>query len=280
MPGPSRTRPLGGRQLTSRAERLRFVIDLAQADLHALRPEESMAIQRGLADTLWFGISPEPKRIRGDIHRQARVAGDWKQRTAAGREESLRPEPAIYAMPNKELLSFDELCQLQEDLRRLLDAVAVDPERQLQDSRALVMPWVSLRDVQTCVTGTDLYNPAVHRTTWYIRGAPRDVLLFMVQLMLVVETTACIQRCPECTRLFYRAGKQKYCSPRCTNAVALRHYRSDPDKKQAEADRAHQRYAERITQAGTRKIIIKRRPRGRESSHTTEERHDVETPRE
>ena len=71
--------------------------------------------------------------------------------------------------------------------------------------------------------------------------------------------------CPECgERLFYKAGRRKFCSTRCRDRANFRAWksRSENREKKLKADRegSHQRYVDRVKKAKGN-VKVDRRPR-------------------
>ena len=98
-------------------------------------------------------------------------------------------------------------------------------------------------------------------TIRYLEASPRDAFLFVLSEILMHEAIDRIQRCPDCRTLFYRLGKQKYCSTPCTNRAGVRHWRQRQEVKCAEADRAHTRYVQTTKTAVGAGVRVGRRPR-------------------
>jgi hypothetical protein len=97
-------------------------------------------------------------------------------------------------------------------------------------------------------------------------GSVRDMFLLTLHWLLYQESRSRIKRCPECGAIFYRIQKQQYCTRICTNRANVRTWRQREEVKQAEAERAHTRYAKKKSEVG-QGARVERRPRKRDTDH-------------
>lgn len=91
---------------------------------------------------------------------------------------------------------------------------------------------------------------------------PTDLFILLAMLLLVREPTMRVRVCPECRKYFFRSKRQVYCSNRCGNRLRVRKYRAeagDGDWEEAESLRNHENYKRRQPEAVRKRV--KRRPR-------------------
>ena len=230
------------------AERLQFVIRFAQMDLDTLRPGDWLNLRDDLGSFL-----------TGSLYGQEYYAGD----TPMGRDVEVRPmdPPFPYEYPE------DAFRELQEETRHILRTMVVAP-------RAGHSVWAPIPlQVQLATPSLDGLIPATGQHLLIAEGATRDMFLLLVFVLLARGSTVRILRCPECSTIFYRVGKQLYCSRTCSNRANVRTWRQREEVKQAEAERAHTRYANTKKREIGQGTKIERRPRKRSTGH-------AETPRE
>ncbi len=90
-------------------------------------------------------------------------------------------------------------------------------------------------------------------------GSVRDVFLGVLLFALLLGDRDRITRCPACRRLFYRVGRQKCCSRKCTGQIYWKHYPKTKTGQRA-INRSRRKYYEdqgwefgaRAKRAGTR----------------------------
>jgi hypothetical protein len=227
------------------AERLQFVVRFAQMDLSTLRRGDWFNL---LEDLETFLISGEADRWEDspELNRPSVSTGgffvfirDW--------------------MGGATRQNHEELQALQTETLAILSAVVCG-----QQTGTLPLNWVpeTALTVKTRVMNIGSFDHSRNRNILLVNGAPRDVFIFMLQLLLIREPTNRICVCPECRTLFYRIGKQQYCTRACSNRVNVRTWRQREDVKHAEADRAHTRYVNKQNPKIRQKV--KRKPRKRE----------------
>ena len=117
--------------------------------------------------------------------------------------------------------------------------------KQLQaDATYVLKRLVDGRDWKSSKSGTKLIQictgrvlvpvPAMKgRAFLHVTGALRDVFLEVLFHLLGSEESDRILRCPECSSLFYRVRRQKFCRPSCANRAFWRTYPSTAKGKRA-----------------------------------------------
>ncbi len=185
------------------AECLQFAVRFAQMDLGSLGVRDWRRLRADL--TAFLGIEV----VQGGLLLTRRVVYALID---------TRPFPTEYP----EAL-FREL---QQQTQRVLDGVL--------DTRAA---WLSYQQSQEeTLSPMPRFSSSFHsqlicvdhasgRQSLCITGSVYDLYIFLLQVQLVDEPPSSILRCPECRTIFYRVGKQKYCSRPCTNRVNARDYR-------------------------------------------------------
>ena len=230
------------------AERLQFVIRFAQMDLDTLRPWAWLKLRDDLGAFL-----------TGSLYGQEYYADD----TPIGGDVEVRPMEPPYPDEYPE----DAFRELQEETRHILQTMVVHP-------RAERSVWAPISiQAQLAAPRLDGLIPAIGQHLLIAEGTTRDMFLLLVFLLLARGSTARILRCPECSTIFYRVGKQLYCSRTCSNRANVRTWRQREEVKQAEAERAHTRYANKKKQEIGQGTKVERRSRKRSTGH-------AETPRQ
>jgi hypothetical protein len=219
------------------AERLQFVIRFAQMDLDTLRAGD------------WLNLREDCMAFLG-IEVQGGMLGIQLSRDSGG----IIGFPLNSPFPTE--LSVEDFKGLQADTRRILDEwvgsaqgeqgalEGVDIHARYMVTRTrrdVSSPWVSLRQVV---------------------GLTREIFLLVLFDLLGHESMDYVRRCPECGAVFYRVGKQQYCSRPCVNRANVRNWRQRDEVKQVEAERARTRYAEKMK---PRKVTPQ--PRKRSTGH-------------
>ncbi len=170
----------------------------------------------------------------------------------------------------------DMIRTLQEDTQRTLKTVLHTrfDVSDLPDNspRSIPMRGIDVH-VRMSLANLDCFAPAAQGNMLVIQGPPRDAFLFILYRLLNQEPIDRIQRCPGCATLFYRIGKQKYCSHTCANRAGVRRWRQNEAVKQAEAERAHNRYVKKMQPRIGKGTRVSRIPRKGNVNH-------AETPRQ
>ena len=192
------------------AERLQFIIRFAQMDLDALRPGD------------WLNL-------RDDLTAFLSMAGP-----SAGIVIPYVYPPGPQDFPEAGF--------------RALQAAVLDVLRCLLDNRAGISDAIPIRiHAFYILVGAPSPplpgEPPMDHNVLGMTGTTWDCCMLVLLHLLARERTNQIVRCPECRTIFYRVGKQKYCSRTCSNRTNVRAWRQQEQVKQVEADRARARYA-------------------------------------
>src|SRR5262249_7141942 len=85
--------------------------------------------------------------------------------------------------------------------------------------------------------------------------------LFFIRfgLVLMEEGTSQVQKCPECSRVFYRVRKQVYCSKTCINRVSRRKWLEKPNNKKKDRQWARERYERRVKEKTNGNVKVQSR---------------------
>lgn len=129
--------------------------------------------------------------------------------------------------------SRDELRLLQRDMRQILNFATGAP-----GSTEIKLAYVIVR-------GPGMNIPYIQRS-----GTFRDCALGLLIRLLELESTSSVVRCPapKCNKVFYRRGKQMFCSRTCTNRAMVNRKR-DRDRQAEEARRKKTRKSSRQRKA-------------------------------
>ena len=178
------------------AERLQFVIRFAQMDLDTLRPGDWLNLRDDLGSFL-----------TGSLYGHEYYAGD----TPIGGDVEVCPMDPPYPLEYPE----DAFRELQQETRYILRTMVVD-------SRAGHSVWdpISLQ-ARLATPSLDGLIPATGQHLLIAEGATRDMFLLLLFVLLARGSTARILHCPDCSTIFYRVGKQLYCSRTCSNQTNM-----------------------------------------------------------
>jgi hypothetical protein len=246
--------------ITPQIARWQFVLRFSQIDLATLESDARYALQDELVAFLTLGTAQrlEDPQTRGGVpiplYRNVQqglvleaaswVCADLRHATCAiVREEDFPLPDATVRL-------------LQDASRQMLDDAGTP--------RVFPLRWAPRLEgpVELIHRALDTEAPAGGGLVRYLMASPRDAFLFVLSEMLTYETTLDrMQRCPVCRARFYRVGKQKNCSVACTNRAGVRQWRQRQEVKSAEADRAHDRYAQTTKTAVGAGVNVRRRPR-------------------
>jgi hypothetical protein len=120
-----------------------------------------------------------------------------------------------------------------------------------------------------------LYGPitvglrsAADRAAPLILAGLRDAVLLVMYFVLTAEPSLRIRQCPECKNLFYRVGKQRYCSSQCTGRAVKRRWRRSAKGRAYENRRRRKKYERKVRTASgqLRNVKVAVRPRRKEFS--------------
>jgi hypothetical protein len=123
-------------------------------------------------------------------------------------------------------LTTEQLRSVKQDLRAFLRAAG--GPRGGADYLQATMIRVELLPL----LGTLKATKGRERWLFGVAGAPRDVLLYQVAMLLATVGEDRLQFCPapDCGRSFVKVGRREYCSDRCQRRVFVSTY--DPFKAQ------------------------------------------------
>jgi hypothetical protein len=222
------------------AERLQFIVRFAQMQLDALRPGD------------WLNI-------RDDFH------AFWRQRETAAEPGGIMAQPLQHPSPQE--YTEADFRALQTEVYGILNGFVCERES----------PGFSLQlaeiHAQFGILNVGARDIPGGWTLLQALGHTRDMFLLIFFFLLSRQPTDRILRCPECHTIFCRIRKQKYCTRACSNRATVRQWRQSATVKQAEAERAHQRYVKKKRPAIGPHTQVTRRPR-------PGKRSQAETPRE
>jgi hypothetical protein len=239
--------------ITPEEARLQFVLRFVQLDLATFDDDAWYALQDELVAFLLHGTAQrlaDPESEAGvalPLHRNVRqgfglelaswVRADLRHATCA----ILRDED--FPVPDAEV--------------RVIQAAS---KQMLEDARTpRVFPGGAWEPGPMRISHRQA--PGAGGTIRYIEASPRDAFLFVLSEILTHEAIDRIARCPDCRTLFYRLGKQKYCSTACTNRVGVRQWRQRQEGKHTPAARAPIREADTGKPAVGAEVKRRRRPR-------------------
>lgn len=111
-----------------------------------------------------------------------------------------------------------ELRKLQTEIRNLLNIFVLPAEDGVR----------ALPSIQTTLTYTQFQVPG--QVIVLIEGQLRDCLLGLLLRLLERGETSPIMRCPQCQTIFYRSGKQLFCTRTCTNRAMVQRKRAGKAK--------------------------------------------------
>ena len=129
---------------------------------------------------------------------------------------SLEAMNFIYGMPAGHFPPEDkEIHAWQCAARTLLDSLVTHRDTKTFDARVFrrLELAFALGYLGHAVPGAD------GRSCLVATGPALDVFRFLCYILLSMEPSNRILRCPECQTIFYRVRRQQYCSPACTNKV-------------------------------------------------------------
>jgi len=199
------------------AERLQFVVEFMQRDLRNLPELEWPLLLNEVRMFLDMQMT-DMKTSIAYIERYGYLPGE--NRTIAShftQEEDRFPlgrKPSADTLDKySERRRLQVFRRLQDDLRLILIEA---PSKKLipLSVRIVVRPW------------TDDGKNKI-----FALGHPRDVFLYALLSDLTGDEAKKILTCPVCNRIFYKVGKMKYCTHRCTNLAQVRKYHKEHPRK-------------------------------------------------
>jgi len=193
--------------------RVKFLVDYAYEDLDKLREGDWLNLWHDLGTFLVDGRNREDARWGEDFaagQLWVDMAGTQTPRGKAARRKTLRGI-------QRELVALFELivAEVSRDEVRLPgkdDTMVVTPLP--GPTRGRDVSWPSLRFRPARVPGTR------DSLGFTVSGGIRDLVLWKVTQDLLRFPSRPLNRCPGCSRVFYRVRKQTY----CTRACFKKHY--------------------------------------------------------
>jgi hypothetical protein len=220
------------------AERMEFALDFARRDLSTLRTGDWLNLRE---DCLAFlGVFPTVV--------------------------TQRPLGGMFTMPDKASWPHEwtdeDFQALQGDTRHILDGWVGPPHPG--------EPWTAspydLRARYTVMPRTPIRRKTKHpKSSWesflIVSGDGKALFRLTLLHLLAQASTGAVRRCPECQAIFYRVGKQIFCTRPCSNRANVRTWRQREEVRQAESERAHLRYAAKQKSQVGQGVLVQRKPR-------------------
>jgi hypothetical protein len=250
--------------ITPQVARLQFVLHFTRLDLATLADEAWYDLQDDLLAFLTLGTA------RRQEDPQERTYGGLELRRTVRRAGGLESSSSIRVDLRHETCALvrDEDFPLPDTLVRTIQTVstqmlegALAPPLPPLDGLPVLIPvqWAPVLEGPVQMLHSQIHPG--EGTTRVLKASPRDAFLFLLSEILTHEAIDRIQRCPDCRTLFYRLGKQKYCSTACTNRAGVRQWRQRQAGTCTTAVRARTWSADSGKPAVGAKVKGRRRPR-------------------
>ena len=218
-------------------ERLQFLIRFAQLDLDALRPGDWLNLRDDLGGFL-----------TGSVY--GRYYADLADYEPMGGDIEIRP----FDPPSPLEYPEEAFRDLQKETLHILESMVLE-------ARAGRGTWAPIPvQIRFAAPSLDGLVPVAGQHLLIAEGSTRDAFLLRVFTLLLRHPTNRIRRCPECDRIFYRVGKQQYCTRVCVNRATVRTWRQRPAVQSEEQERAHQRYVSKHPGAQPKRTPRTRKP--------------------
>jgi hypothetical protein len=184
-------------------ERLQFLVRFAQLDLDTLRAGDWMNLREDLG---WY--------LTGSLLGHRYDAGD----VPVGGDMEIRPfdPPLPFEYPE------DAFRALQREALGILTTLVKGKKPEGWEPTP---PQFSRAEV---ISLDGLAADAGQALMLY-EGPTFDAFVFRTQMLVIHNSTPYLRSCPECERIFYRVGKQQYCSRPCVNRATVRAWRQRPE---------------------------------------------------
>ena len=205
----------------SAEERLEFAVTFATMDLKGLRPGDWLNLRDDLTSFIGSAVRSVEEVRRDHMGRMATVVcrpDETGQMAVSVRPlaETGRVATTFLAEPfSEEEVPESAIRKLQAETLRILKSVI---KVFGTNTGNLEMPQSRLTLALTLIRtpeGVMLLGD----------GPQRDIFLFNLLVLLKLQPVDRLRACPECSRIFYRKRRQKYCSRDCTNRVSVRRWR-------------------------------------------------------
>jgi hypothetical protein len=226
-----------GKVMRNDDQRITWAVAFSGLDLGALREGD------------WTNLRDDIRQFMGILE-----IGATREMLNAVEEtfEGIAADPS----PRPRESTDDAIARVQGDTKWLLGRIA-DGKGYTQDALQASVTWrpqvVSGREGRSVVL--------------VAAGPMRDVFITQLVFLLRRAGVESIKRCPapECDRIFWKTGRRKYCSQRCTNRAVFEAWKTTPkgkarSKRQVEAARrAREHYRKH---PGALKRVQARRKKG------------------
>ena len=227
----------------SAEDRLKFAVRFANLDLTSQRPGDWLNLKDDLCNFFGYG--------------------------SAGREIKLGELGGVQAVPLEppfpQGYTERDFAELQKDVRLIFEPLAQGTIKWPKTARGRVSTETQQRGgfkpvwIKVGLHPVRLYDSDECFLT--TRGSTRDSFLFTLAAILTSKPVGQIKNCLECSSLFFRIRKQRYCSEKCTNRAYMRGYRNNGEIKKKEAEKALDRYERKRRSKLGAKTRIQRRAR-------------------
>jgi hypothetical protein len=209
-----------GEAMRTDSGRWQFVLHFAQLDLDALRPSGWLKLREDLA---WF--------LTGSVAGRVYYAGD----TPLPGDIEIRPfeppSPLEYPEEAFRALQHEIIPLVQSMVGAAHPGMGAGPR----------LPFQAV----LCAPSLDGLIPETGQHLLIVEGSTRDAFILRVFALMVRDSTTRLRRCPECNVIFYRMGKQQYCSRPCVNRATVRTWRERAEVETAHAGRPQPRRSAR-----------------------------------
>jgi hypothetical protein len=193
-------------------------------------------------------------------------AGDWlnlrddlNRFLGAGAQDdinvALSATAYISASPDQEGISGvpaseDEIVAIQSDVRQALAWFSGPPVR---NSNRPGPPLKKLRmNLEYIVHRVRVKEPKVTFSEAVANGPLRDCVLAVLLHLLLMKPGSPVELCPECEKVFYRQGKQLFCSRTCTNRAMIKRKRAR-DRAKEQIKRRHRKSGQLQTRSSRKR---------------------------
>lgn len=216
--------------------RLQFIIRFVGMDLPNMRPGDLLNLREDLMAFLMGGPDGNLGPHKGGI-----VACPL--------------EP-----PFPQDMTLQDLEGLQAELKILMNAIGIQGDMTLPGTKTIPIK------ARYALVGSRAQRTPGWGTLLTVTGPTRDMVLLTTLWLLNNESGDRIVPCPACRTVFYRVGRQHYCSSACRSRVAGKQWREREGNAEKNREKAHAHYKAKKTAAGS--ATVQRRPRQRKGEPT------------
>jgi CGNR zinc finger len=211
-------------------DRLKFAVEFAGMDLAALRLNAQQNLKNNIESFL----------------------------LVAKEGNTLKDIGGVYTFP-ADFLEWNDFAGLQKDVRQVLSGLILQQQGSIKAPATPIWSTITSEARISAITFSAIAPLGISRPMLMARGKTPDVFLLKLFYLLGQEPTNGIIQCPECRTIFFRVGKQRFCSPRCANRNYMREYRKKDSVKAEEAERSHSRYKKRVEKKRGKPTRVERR---------------------